>query len=99
VQLIGCGANTPFNDHMGEVGVQKAADASFAVIPDFIANCGMARVFAYLMEDGVEVSEAAIQADVERRIRGAVAKLLDGHASNINTGLLDRAFSLFLPEA
>jgi glutamate dehydrogenase (NAD(P)+) len=97
VQLIGCGANTPFDDHMGEVDVQKAADASFAVIPDFIANCGMARVFAYLMQDGVEVSETAIQADVERRIREAIAKLLDGHAGN--TGLLDRAFSIFLPEA
>jgi glutamate dehydrogenase/leucine dehydrogenase len=99
VQLIGCGANTPFNDHIGEMGVQKAADASFAVIPDFIANCGMARVFAYLMEDGVEVSEAAIQADVEQRIREAVAKLLDGNIGKKTgtTGLLDRAFSIFLP--
>lgn len=98
VQLIGCGANTPFNDHMGEVAVQKAADASFAVIPDFIANCGMARVFAYLMEDGVEVSEAAIQADVEQRIRGAVAELLAGHSASAgDTGLLSHAYSIFLP--
>ena len=96
VRLIGCGANTPFNDHLGEVGVQKAADASFAVIPDFIANCGMARVFAYLMEDGAEVSETAIQGDVERRIREAMAKLLDGYTGA--TGLLNRAFSIFLPE-
>ncbi|HEX5719815.1 MAG TPA: Glu/Leu/Phe/Val dehydrogenase dimerization domain-containing protein [Thermoanaerobaculia bacterium] len=103
VRLIACGANTPFDDHMGEVDVQKAADESFAVIPDFIANCGMARIFAYLMEDGVEVSEAAIQADVELCIREAVAKLLDGHTGNVghtsNTGLLDRAFSIFLPES
>lgn len=98
VQLIGCGANTPFNDHIGEMGVQKAADASFAVIPDFIANSGMARVFAYLMEDGAEVSEEAIQADVERRIREAVAKLLDGYTCCVGDGgLLNRAFSIFLP--
>ena len=100
VQLIACGANTPFNDRaLGEVTVQKAADASFAVIPDFLANCGMARTFAYLMKGGVEVSERAIQDDVERCIRGAVAKLLDGHTGGIGDGgLLNRAFSLFVPE-
>lgn len=103
VQLIGCGANTPFNDRaLGEVSVQKEADRSFAVIPDFIANCGMARVFAYLMQDGVEVAEQAIQADVEQRIRGAMQTLLDGHTGSLgkigDTGLLNRAFSLFVPE-
>lgn len=97
VRLIACGANTPFNDRaLGEVSVQKAADRSFAIIPDFIANCGMARTFAYLMEDGAEVSERAIQDDVEQRIRGAVRTLLDGHSGT--TGLLNRAFSLFVPE-
>jgi glutamate dehydrogenase/leucine dehydrogenase len=102
VQLIACGANTPFNDRaLGEVTVQKAADRSFAVIPDFIANCGMARTFAYLMKGGVEVSERAIQDDVESCIRSAVAKLLDGHTGSIghigDTGLLNHAFSLFVP--
>ncbi|HET9225325.1 MAG TPA: amino acid dehydrogenase, partial [Thermoanaerobaculia bacterium] len=97
VRLIGCGANTPFNDHMGEMGVQQEADRSFAVIPDFIANCGMARGFAYLMQDGAEVTEEAIQADVEHCIRGAMETLLDGHGES--TGLLNRAFSLFLPAA
>lgn len=96
VRVIGCGANTPFDDHMGEVGVQKKADEHFAIIPDFIANCGMARVFAYLMVDGAEVSEEAIQADVERTIRRAVEKLLDGHAGC--TGLLNHAYSVFVPE-
>lgn len=96
VRVIGCGANTPFDDHMGEVGVQKKADEHFAVIPDFIANCGMARVFAYLMEDGAEVSEAAIQADVERTIRREMERLLDGH--NGGTGLLNHAYSVFVPE-
>ncbi|MFP5286525.1 MAG: hypothetical protein ACLGI9_12360 [Thermoanaerobaculia bacterium] len=95
VRVIACGANTPFDDHMGEVGVQKKADEHFAVIPDFIANCGMARVFAYLMEDGAEVSEEAIQADVERTIRRAMEKLLDGHAGG--TGLLNHAYSVFVP--
>jgi glutamate dehydrogenase/leucine dehydrogenase len=100
VQLIACGANTPFNDRaLGEVTVQRIADRHFAVIPDFLANCGMARTFAYLMKGGGEVSERAIQDDVESCVRGAVAKLLDGHPGNIGTsGLLNRAFSTFLPE-
>jgi hypothetical protein len=96
VQLIACGANTPFNDRaLGEVTVQRVADRSFAVIPDFVANCGMARTFAYLMKGGNEVSERAIQDDVEGCVREAVAKLLDGHAGT--TGLLNRAYSMFLP--
>ena len=97
IRLIGCGANTPFDDHMGAWRVQQEADRSFAVIPDFIANCGMARGFAYLMQDGAEVTEEAIQADVEQCIRGAMETLLDGHGES--TGLLNRAFSLFLPAA
>ena len=96
VQLIGCGANTPFDDRaLGEVTVQREADRSFAIIPDFIANCGMARAFAYLIQDGIEVSEPAIQADVEKRVRESVETLLAGHTGT--TGLLDRAFTLFLP--
>jgi glutamate dehydrogenase/leucine dehydrogenase len=102
VRLIGCGANTPFNDHLGEMSVAKAADRSFAVIPDFIANCGMARGFAYLMQDGAEVTEQAIQADVERRIRDTMEKLLADHDGGIGgiggTGLLNHAFTLFVPE-
>jgi len=97
IELITCGANSPFNDRaLGEVSVQKTADRSFSVIPDFIANCGMARTFAYLMDDGVDVTEAAIQRDVERRIRAAVERLLDGYSGG--GGLLNRAFSLFVPD-
>lgn len=97
VELICCGANTPFSDRaLGEVTVQKAADANFAVIPDFIANCGAARTFAYLMQDGVEVTDSAIQRDVERRIRSTVERLLDGYSGG--GGLLNRAFSMFVPD-
>ena len=34
--------------------LQREADRSMAVIPDFIANCGMARTFAYLMSAGAK---------------------------------------------
>ncbi|MDX1627744.1 MAG: Glu/Leu/Phe/Val dehydrogenase dimerization domain-containing protein, partial [Fulvivirga sp.] len=51
LEVFSCGANVPFADpeiFFGATGLY--ADRNFSVIPDFIANCGMARVFAYLME-------------------------------------------------
>ena len=50
LQVISSGANVPFADpeiFYGEIA--ESVDERIAVIPDFIANCGMARVFAYLM--------------------------------------------------
>jgi glutamate dehydrogenase/leucine dehydrogenase len=63
----------PFADSeifFGPIGVW--ADERVAVIPDFIANCGMARVFAYLMSDGAEVTDQAIFADVSNTILKAL---------------------------
>ena len=96
VSLISCGANNPFNDReLGEVTIQKRADRDFAIIPDFIANCGRVRTFAYLLQDGIEVSGPAILADIDRTVRDAVAKLLDGYTEK--TGLLNLAYNRFLP--
>ncbi|HEY0512725.1 MAG TPA: Glu/Leu/Phe/Val dehydrogenase dimerization domain-containing protein [Thermoanaerobaculia bacterium] len=96
VRVIACGANTPFADRKpGEYGVQAAADQSFDVIPDFIANCGMARTFAYLMQEGVSSQEDAILADVETTISSAMEKLLAGYSGG--GGLLNRAFSHYIP--
>jgi hypothetical protein len=51
-----------------------------AVIPDFIANCGMARVFAYLMGDeDVDMSDAAIFEDTSATIRRALARVHEVH--------------------
>jgi len=97
VELIVCGANNPFNGQsLGDLSVQRFADQNFAVIPDFIANSGMARTFAYLMKEGARVEEAAIEADVTRTIEGALERLLAGYAGG--GGLLDRAFALYVPE-
>ena len=52
VQVISSGANVPFADKeifYGEIA--EYADNHISIIPDFISNCGMARVFAYLMEE------------------------------------------------
>jgi glutamate dehydrogenase/leucine dehydrogenase len=95
VRVISCGANTPFADREpGACAVQQSADERFAIIPDFIANCGMARLFAYLMQEGAPIEEGAMKADVSRTVRRAMQQLLDGHSNG--TGLLERAFSQFL---
>ena len=74
LEVISCGANVPFADpeiFFGPTGVW--ADERVAVIPDFIANCGMARVFAYLMSEEAEVTDQAIFADVSETIHRALA--------------------------
>ena len=55
LELISSGANVPFADNEIFMGkISKYADENISVIPDFIANCGMARVFAYLMEENAK---------------------------------------------
>ena len=55
VRVISSGANVPFADPEIFFGsIAEQADESLALIPDFIANCGMARVFAYLMSNDLK---------------------------------------------
>ncbi|MFT4854808.1 MAG: glutamate dehydrogenase/leucine dehydrogenase [Algoriphagus sp.] len=75
LEVISCGANVPFADSeifFGPIGAWL--DDRIALIPDFIANCGMARVFAYLMSDKAEVTDQAIFDDVSQTIRIALEK-------------------------
>ena len=95
LKVISCGANVPFADpeiFFGPTGV--FADERTAVIPDFIANCGMARVFAYLMETGAEITDQAIFADTSRIIGAALERT---HAENAQaTGIAQRSFEMAL---
>jgi glutamate dehydrogenase/leucine dehydrogenase len=75
LEVISCGANVPFADpeiFFGPTGLWT--DERVAVIPDFIANCGMARVFAYLMSDEAEVTDQAIFSDVSSTIGKALER-------------------------
>ncbi|WP_299984149.1 Glu/Leu/Phe/Val dehydrogenase dimerization domain-containing protein [uncultured Pontibacter sp.] len=75
LEVISCGANVPFQDpeiFFGPTG--EFADRNISVIPDFIANCGMARVFAYLMENEVEITDDAIFHDISSVIREALER-------------------------
>jgi glutamate dehydrogenase/leucine dehydrogenase len=96
VSLISSGANVPFADEQIFYGpIAEKADQRMAVIPDFIANCGMARVFAYLMEDAdVDLSDAAIFQDTSKTIRRALEAT---HARNSErTELTATAFAIAL---
>ena len=67
-----------------------------AVVPDFIANCGMARAFAFLMQGDVEVSDQAIFGDVSATIGAALERC---HLrSSQPTGIASTAFELALDE-
>jgi glutamate dehydrogenase/leucine dehydrogenase len=75
VEVFSCGANVPFADpeiFFGSTGLD--ADEKISIIPDFIANCGMARVFAYFMESEAVIEDAAIFNDISNTIRKALEK-------------------------
>ena len=65
VTLMSSGANVPFADKAIFYGpIAEYVDTRITLIPDFIANCGMARVFAYLMSDSnVDMSDEGIFRD------------------------------------
>lgn len=80
--VVSSGANVPFKDEDIFFGkTAEFADSQLALIPDFIANCGMARTFAYLMQDDIEISDEAIFEDSSNCIKNA---LLDVHQQNKN---------------
>ena len=75
----------------------RAADERFAIVPDFIANSGMARTFAYLMKPGVKVNQSAILRDIRVSIERAVKALTSGlKGAALEHGLLERAYEMFL---
>jgi glutamate dehydrogenase/leucine dehydrogenase len=82
VKLISCGANVPFADKAVFYGpIAESVDKRITLIPDFIANCGMARVFAYLMSDSnVDMSDEGIFRDTSEIICRALEETYKMHA-------------------
>jgi len=82
MEVIAAGANVPFADKEIFFGpISEYADNNLSIIPDFISNCGMARVFAYLMTDNIEMRDEAIFTDTSNTIKKAIK---DAHALNPN---------------
>jgi glutamate dehydrogenase/leucine dehydrogenase len=80
LEVISCGANVPFADKEIFFGpIMEETDSKVSLIPDFISNCGMARVFAYFMEKKVQMTDESIFNDTSDIIRTAIEKV---HALN-----------------
>lgn len=97
LEVIACGANVPFADKEIFFGsIMEYTDNNVAVIPDFIANCGMARVFAYLMQRNIEMSDDAIFSDASSVINNALKAVYQ--TSNKRTNLSSTAFEIALKQ-
>jgi glutamate dehydrogenase/leucine dehydrogenase len=98
VSVISSGANVPFADQEIFFGpIAEKADANLALIPDFIANCGMARVFAYLMSsDLTSLDDALIFEDASQTIYNALQKTHAIHPGK--TGIAKAAFEIALKQ-
>ena len=78
-------ANVPFADKEIFFGsIMEETDRKVSLIPDFISNCGMARVFAYFMEKKVQMTDEAIFSDISEIIKGALEKAHNLHADKKN---------------
>ncbi len=86
MEVISAGANVPFADKEIFFGpISENADSRIAIIPDFISNCGMARVFGYLMsEDDVDMTDEGIFSDTSRVINEAMRKVYEKSSSKTN---------------
>jgi len=76
LEVISSGANVPFADPQIFFGpIAEHADKNISIIPDFISNCGMARVFAYLMSSDLDtITDNGIFADTSETIKNALEK-------------------------
>jgi glutamate dehydrogenase/leucine dehydrogenase len=78
LEVVSCGANVPFNDKEIFMGpILSEIDNKVSIIPDFIANCGMARVFSHLMENEEEITDEILFEDTSAIIKGALLKTFE----------------------
>lgn len=76
LEVISCGANVPFADKGIFFGpIMEYTDKRVSLIPDFISNCGMARVFAYFMEGRVPMDDELIFKDTSETIGKAILNI------------------------
>ncbi len=97
VEVISCGANVPFADPEIFYGpIAEYIDEHVSLIPDFIANCGMARVFAYCMKNNIELTDAAVFEDTSETIYQALEKVKARNSKT--TGIASTAFEIALEQ-
>lgn len=99
LECISCGANVPFRDKEIFYGpIAEYVDNNVSLLPDFIANCGMARTFAFLMDpkNDEKLTDEDIFQDISGTIGSALKKV---HAeSDSKTNIAETAFGISLKE-
>lgn len=97
LEVISSGANVPFADEEIFFGpIMEDTDKKVSLIPDFISNCGMARVFAYFMERRVEMTDDAIFEDTSEIIKKALQNTFKKSAAK--TRISETAFEIALKQ-
>lgn len=97
LEVISSGANVPFADpeiFFGPIG--DYTDDKISLLPDFIANCGMARVFAYCMSDAYEAEDVAIFSDASKTIGDALENVYNRNKET--TKIAKSAFEIALTQ-
>ena len=99
LEVISPGANVPFADKEIFFGpIMEHTDNHVSLLPDFISNCGIARVFAYLMEARVTLPmrDKDIFNDTSEIIKKALQKTFAESASK--TKICSTAFEIALKQ-
>jgi glutamate dehydrogenase/leucine dehydrogenase len=97
LEVISCGANVPFADKEIFFGpIMEHTDKRVSLIPDFISNCGMARVFAYFMERKVQMTDEAIFTDTSNVIKEAIQRVYNQDSNKLE--ISKTAFEIALKE-
>jgi glutamate dehydrogenase/leucine dehydrogenase len=91
LEVVSCGANVPFEDKEIFYGpIAELVDQRVSLLPDFIANCGMARAFAYFMDpkNDQKITDHEIFVDTSKTIQTALKKI---HEKNPSRQLIAQA--------
>ncbi len=97
LEVISCGANVPFADKEIFFGpIMEYTDKKVSLIPDFISNCGMARVFAFFMEGRVAMEDELIFNDTSDVIRKAILNIFK--QNHTKTNISKTAFEIALKQ-
>lgn len=86
IEVIAPGANVPFADKEIFFGpISDYTDQNTSLIPDFISNCGMARVFSYLMGNDLErMEDESIFKDTSKTIQNALENIYEKNSNSKN---------------
>ncbi|MDA8731225.1 amino acid dehydrogenase [Flavobacteriaceae bacterium] len=99
LEVISPGANVPFADKEIFFGpIMEFTDSQVSLLPDFISNCGIARVFAYLMESRVKLpmQDEAIFRDTSETIKRALMSTFN--KNNSKKEICKTAFEIALKQ-